>query len=687
MIGAGTVVTAGSATADEILGFEIQSLDGHGNNLDNPEWGQAGTNYSRFHPARYTDGRGGPVRTRPPRYISNRIFNDSNQNLFSETGVTQWGFAWGQFLDHTFGLRQAPGVGNAPDPSSQNIPFDNNDPLEEFTNDFGEIPFTRSSIADGTGVTNARQQVNTLSSYIDTFSVYGGNNTRLEWLRDGSVDGNITNNRATLFLPNGHLPRRDARGNAATAPAMDVDGRLRAQPNRAAVAGDVRANENIALQATHTLFAREHNRIVNRLPRSLSEEARFQIARRVVIAEQQYITYNEFLPALGVTLPSYRGYNPRVNSTLGNEFATFGYRAHSMIHGELEMEAEADRYTEADLDRLEALGVEVVREPGSDELELVVPLNVAFFNPDLLELVQLGPALQGLGLEPQYKNDEQIDNQLRSVLFEIPVPGNPECLDGPTLPECFRNVVDLGAIDIERGGDHGMPSYNQARQALGLPAKTSFRSVTGESTESFPRDPELTPGREIDDPDSLDFVRLFDADGNEIELGSPEADSDAVTGIRRTTTAARLRALYGSVNTMDAFTGMISERHVPGTNFGELQLAIWKKQFAALRDGDRFFYGNDPGLSEIRQKYGIDYRVRLSQVIAANTDIPLDDLAENVFLAEEEEPPAPAAWAPGVAYKVGDEVTHKGATYRCRQAHTSQSDWEPQLTPALWLRL
>ena len=41
---------------------------------------------------------------------------------------------------------------------------------------------------------------------------------------------------------------------------------------------------------------------------------------------------------------------------------------------------------------------------------------------------------------------------------------------------------------------------------------------------------------------------------------------------------------------------MVAEPHVPGTEFGELQLAMWKKQFQALRDGDRFFYGNDPAL-------------------------------------------------------------------------------------------
>ena len=48
---------------------------------------------------------------------------------------------------------------------------------------------------------------------------------------------------------------------------MELQGALGATPQKAMVAGDVRANENIALTATQTLFAREHNRIVDALPR------------------------------------------------------------------------------------------------------------------------------------------------------------------------------------------------------------------------------------------------------------------------------------------------------------------------------------------------------------------------------------------------------------------------------------
>src|SRR5215831_2883482 len=41
-------------------------------------------------------------------------------------------------------------------------------------------------------------------------------------------------------------------------------------------------------------------------------------------------------------------------------------------------------------------------------------------------------------------------------------------------------------------------------------------------------------------------------------------------------------------------------------------------------------------------------------------------------------------WAPNVAYSVGSLVMYQGVEYKCIQAHTSQSDWTPPATPALW---
>jgi hypothetical protein len=559
------------------------------------------------------------------RYISNRIFNDSGQNVFSLRGATQWVWTWGQFLDHTFGLRQDGG-------ESAPIPFDKSDPLEAFQNDLGTIDFQRSGVAPGTGTSarNPRQQVNTVGSYIDAFALYGGTDDRLEWLRDGPVNGDLGDNAATLMLPDGYLPTATARGDAATAPAMELQGALNGNPSARIEAGDVRANENIALTATHTLMAREHNRIVGLLPRNLPEQLKFEIARRVVGAEEQYITFNEFLPAVGVRLPGYHGYDPSVNAALSNEFAAVGYRVHSMIHGEFEIDVSPTRFTADQLAAFTRQGIVVEQEDNA--VVLAVPLDVAFGNPALVQQIGLGPVLASLGGESQYANDEQMDNQLRSTLFELPAPGSDPtlCTGADAPPSCFRAVTDLGALDIQRGRDHGMPSYNDLRRAYGLAPKTSFTSITGESTDSFPRDPLINPRDPIDDPNILDVLALFDRSGNSIPLGSEAAGDDAVREVRRTTLAARLKATFGSVDRLDAFTGMLSEKHLPGSELGELQNAIWTDQFTRLRDGDRFFYLNDPALRVIQQRFGIDYRTTLAELIQRNSDAT--GLAANVFL-------------------------------------------------------
>jgi hypothetical protein len=625
---------AAAAAPNPAVSFEVPSLDGTGNNVAHPTWGQVGHPYSRVAPVRYADGKGTQASGPNARYISNRVFNDVNQNIFSERATSQWGWTWGQFLDHTFGLAEG-GTG-----TNDNIPFNASDPVERFSDTLGVIPFTRDAVAPGTGTStaNPRQQNNTVNSYIDAWAVYGGTSQREEWMRNGPFDGNMANNAATLMLPGGYLPTRDARGNAGTAPTMAIDGRLIGHEGKADVAGDVRANENLGLTAVQTLFAREHNRIVSLLPNTLSSEDKFQTARRVVIAEQQYITYNEFLPTMGVALPAYTGYKSTVDPTLSNEFATVGYRAHSQIHGEFEVDADRARYSQAQLDAFTAMGIKVEDGDTPQELTLAIPLNVAFFNPGILPQIGEGPILEALSKESQYKNDALIDNQLRSTLFQIPKPGRTTCIE-PVDPSCFTGVVDLGAIDIQRGRDHGMPTYNQLRQAYGLAPATSFHQIVGSSaaSENFPSDPVLTPGNEINQLASLDFTALFDINGNQVPLTSPNAQNVAVNSQRRTPLAARLKAVYGSVNNVDAFVGMMSEPHVAGTEFGALQLAIWKKQFQALRDGDRFFYGNQASvLNSIKSQYGIDFHQTLAQVIAANTDIPAGDLAANVFVAPAE---------------------------------------------------
>lgn len=45
------------------------------------------------------------------------------------------------------------------------------------------------------------------------------------------------------------------------------------------------------------------------------------------------------------------------------------------------------------------------------------------------------------------------------------------------------------------------------------------------------------------------------------------------------------------------------------------------------------------------------------------------------------------AWQTDVSYILGNRIKYEDILYKCVQAHTSQSDWTPDITPALWTRV
>ena len=201
---------AASAQTDDTRAVSnVRSLDGSGNNLAHPTWGQAGAQYLRVAPANYADGIKTPVSGPPTRSVSNRVFNDVSQNLFSERNVTQWGFVWGQFMDHTFGLRQEVGG------ESANIAFDRRDPLEEF-----DERLRRDRLHAHAGGARHRCRADRAPAHQHRQQLH----RRLERLRrlrptgssgsaTGPVDGRMINNGAKLLLGDDRmLPRRDSRG-------------------------------------------------------------------------------------------------------------------------------------------------------------------------------------------------------------------------------------------------------------------------------------------------------------------------------------------------------------------------------------------------------------------------------------------------------------------------------------------
>jgi len=41
-------------------------------------------------------------------------------------------------------------------------------------------------------------------------------------------------------------------------------------------------------------------------------------------------------------------------------------------------------------------------------------------------------------------------------------------------------------------------------------------------------------------------------------------------------------------------------------------------------------------------------------------------------------------WKTDTAYEVGDRIRYEDVLYKCVQTHTSQAQWTPDITPALW---
>jgi hypothetical protein len=213
---------------------------------------------------------------------------------------------WGQFLDHDIDLT----------PTSDPVDlFDIAVPAgDPFFDPEGtgaqSISLNRSLAVFVDGV---REQLNLNTAYIDASQVYGSSEELALALRTLDGTGRLTSSAGDL------LPM-----NLEGDPSV-VEGGF-----PSFYAGDERAMEQVGLTVMHTLFMREPNywaaRVREAVP-GLDDEGIYQRARAMVAAEMQCITYNEFLPVLlgEDALDPYEGYQPDMDATISNEFATATY--------------------------------------------------------------------------------------------------------------------------------------------------------------------------------------------------------------------------------------------------------------------------------------------------------------------------------------------------------------------------
>ena len=136
---------------------------------------------------------------------------------------------------------------------------------------------------------------------------------------DGStIYGSTPKSAEDLRFLKGGLLKMDV---GSVLPQDENNPNCRSNPERGEYclrSGDERVNHNVGLAALHTLMVREHNRVATMLEEvnpHWDEETLYQEARRVVGAEIQHITYNEFLPAiLGKKLIDTFKLEPKVNN-------------------------------------------------------------------------------------------------------------------------------------------------------------------------------------------------------------------------------------------------------------------------------------------------------------------------------------------------------------------------------------
>lgn len=135
--------------------------------------------------------------------------------------------------------------------------------------------------------------------------------------------------------------------------------------------------------------------------------------------------------------------------------------------------------------------------------------------------------------------------------------------------------LDLGALNLQRGRDHGLPGYGSWRRSC--------------------------------------------------SLSVPNTTSELAEILSNFTLAHKFQLLYGTPHNIDVWVGAIAEPALPGGRVGPLLSCLLARQFRALRDGDRFWWERE-GVFTSTQRRNLR-TVSLSRIICDNsriTHVPAD---------------------------------------------------------------
>nr|XP_055048103.1 eosinophil peroxidase [Misgurnus anguillicaudatus] len=567
----------------DCLSKRYRTITGHCNNRKNPLWGAANTPYARWLSPEYEDHRGAPRGwnpqhiyhnyTLPPvRSVSQEVLYTHNENISLDTSLSHLLVEWGQWIDHDLTLTpQSPSTAafktgaDCTRTCSRDTPCFpiQIPPSDPRTGTQNCMPFFRSapSCTGGSVPFGHREQLNAITAFVDASMVYGSSDALAAALRNLSSPigllavNQLHSDRGLGFMPylNRTQPHLDPcgpreRGGSILSPdtVENLDVSI-GNKSFCFQAGDSRVNEHLGMIALHTLFLREHNRLAEELHKinpHWSPDTLYQEARKIVGAVHQVLTWDHYLPhILGrsanmVLMPPYKGYDQNVDPSISNVFSTAAFRfAHVTVHPVVNR-----------------LGPDYRSNPEYPAL----PLHHSLFASwRVVHEGGVDPVLRGLFLSSAKLQtaDQMMIEELTERLFQAQ----------GGLP------LDLGALNLQRGRDHGLQGYSAWRELCGL-------SVPVNET---------------------DFAGIV---GNEV-------------------LAKKLLRLYGTVENIDVWVGAISEPALPGGRVGPLLACLIAKQFKALRDGDRFWWQNE-GVFRSSQRDAL-HTVSLSRIICDNTQIRL----------------------------------------------------------------
>ncbi len=505
----------------------FRTSDGSWNNLSNPKEGAAGTRFSRnIKLQSIVPETGQHLLTPNPREISRHLLTRENE-MKEVPFLNMLAAVWIQFQNHDW---ISHGENKLTDLIEIPMAFD--DPAaKRFWQTAMMVPRTQPDpTRRQEGEPAPVSFINEVTHWWDGSQLYGSDWKTTTHLRSG-IDGKLR---------------------------LNDDGSLPLNKKGVEETGFVR-NWWVGLSMLHTLFAREHNAICDHLKKhnpTWDDNRLFNVARLINAAITAKIHSVEWTPAIlanqgldmglnanwyGIltnlfktgthrkTVADINVRNPELGGVVGNPINKHGvpyalsqefvevYRLHSLLPEKLHIKrrGEADKITEVPFVN--------VRQAGSAKLTKQVSFADLFYS--------FGNQHPG----------QLVLNNFPKFMQELSIPFNP--------------VYDLGAVDILRARERGVPRYNEFRRQLGLNSINSFDDLT----------------------DDAAIVK-------------------------------KLKAVYGSdaVEDLDLLVGTLAEGHRPdGFGFGETMFQIFILNATRRLQADRFY--TDCYTEEYYTKEGLEW--------------------------------------------------------------------------------